>query len=132
MALQHPTTLDLFFFCTFLDDVSDFEAGFGALARLLRTHRGSTRPHATIIARKGRRSSRFTHQELSASWNSHHARRRQQSKHLIGGGPSSSSAADAIVKTLRERHMLLSSVQEPSLYQLSLPSWGRWVLPAFR
>jgi hypothetical protein len=88
---------------------------------------------ATIVARKGRRSCRFTHQELCASWNDHHTQRRQQQpKHPIGGGPSSSFAADAIVKTLRERQILLSSVQEPTLYQLSLPSWGKWVLPVFR
>jgi hypothetical protein len=86
----------------------------------------------TIVARKGRRSSRFTHQELCVSWKDFHARRQQLPKHPTGGGPSSSSAIDAIVKTLREKQILLSSVQEPSLYQLSLPSWGKWVLPAFR
>jgi hypothetical protein len=74
---------------------------------------------ATIVAAKGRW--KFTYQELCTSWNDYARRKRQV------GLPS---AADTI-KTLQDKQVLLS-VSAQSLFQLSLPTWGELVLPAFR
>jgi hypothetical protein len=74
---------------------------------------------ATIVAAKGRW--KFTYQELCTSWNDYVRRKR------IVGLPS---AADTI-KTLQDRQILLS-VNAQCLFQLSLPTWGTLVLPAFR
>jgi hypothetical protein len=72
-----------------------------------------------VSANRGR--SKFTYPELLASWNEYARKKRQV------GLPS----AEFTIRTLQDRQLLLS-VNAQILFQLSLPSWGSLVLPAFR